>query len=144
MFSKSCEYAIRASIYIARESLQGRKVSLKEVVAATDSPEAFTAKVLQKLTKVNVLSSVKGPGGGFFVTDEDLSRVKLWNIVFAIDGKSLYHDCSMGLKKCNENKPCPLHFKFKEIRDVIKENLETTSLRTLAEEVIVGNTYLKR
>ncbi len=144
MFSKSCEYGIRASIYIAKQSLEGRKVSQKEVALATDSPEAFTAKILQKLTKTNVINSAKGPNGGFFVLESDMDKVKLWNIVFAIDGNSLYEDCSLGLKKCNDKKPCPLHEKFKKIRDEIRENLEKTSLKSLALGVAVGTSYLKR
>ncbi len=144
MFSKSCEYAIRATIYVAKQSIKDRKVSLKEIATATDSPEAFTAKILQKLVKTNILSSAKGPNGGFFVSETDLDRVKLWNVVFTIDGQSLYQDCSLGLKKCNEQKPCPLHFKFKEIRENIRESLEQTSLKDLATEVIVGNAFLKR
>ena len=75
MFSKSCEYGIRASIYIAKQSLKDRKVSQKEIAKSIDSPEAFTAKILQKLSKTNVIRSMKGPNGGFFVDGSDLERV---------------------------------------------------------------------
>ena len=77
MFSKSCEYGIRASIYVAKQSMKERKVGQKEIAKAIDSPEAFTAKILQKLTKTNVIRSIKGPNGGFFVETGDLERVKL-------------------------------------------------------------------
>ncbi|UOE40380.1 Rrf2 family transcriptional regulator [Chryseobacterium suipulveris] len=144
MFSKSCEYGIRASIYIAKQSLKDRKVSQKEIAKSIDSPEAFTAKILQKLSKTNVIRSMKGPNGGFFVDGSDLERVKLWNIVFALDGNSLLEDCSLGLQKCNAEKPCPLHHKFVGIRAEIREALEKTTLRALAEDVAVGSSYLKR
>lgn len=144
MFSKSCEYGIRASIYVAKQSIKERKVGQKEIAKAIDSPEAFTAKILQKLTKTNVIRSAKGPNGGFFVMVDDLDRIKLWNIVFAIDGNSLLEDCSLGLQKCNAEKPCPLHNKFVKIRAEIKEALEKTTLRSLAEEVSGGIAFLKR
>ena len=144
MFSKSCEYAIRASIYVAKQSLKDRKVGQKEIAKAIDSPEAFTAKILQKLTKTNVIRSTKGPNGGFFVETGDVERIKLWNIVFAIDGNSLFEDCSLGLRKCNAEKPCPLHSKFVKIRAEIKDALEKTTLKSLAEEVSVGIAFLKR
>ena len=51
MFSKACEYGIRASIYIAQQSLLDRKVSLKEISEAIESPTAYTSKILQKLTR---------------------------------------------------------------------------------------------
>ncbi|MBN8623397.1 MAG: Rrf2 family transcriptional regulator [Flavobacteriales bacterium] len=144
MFSKSCEYGIRASIYVAKQSVKERKVGQKEIAKAIDSPEAFTAKILQKLTKTNVIRSAKGTNGGFFVETGDLERVKLWNVVFAIDGNSLFEDCSLGLRKCNAQKPCPLHHKFVKIRAEIRETLEKTTLKSLAEEVSIGAAYLKR
>lgn len=144
MFSKSCEYGIRASIYIAKQSLQDRKVGQIEIAASIDSPVAFTAKILQKLTKMNVIRSSKGPNGGFFLEAGDLDRVKLWNIIFAIDGNSLLEDCSLGLRKCNAFKPCPLHFSLMKTRSEIREILEGTSQKFLAEEVSDGISFLKR
>ena len=144
MFSKSCEYGIRASIYIAKQTIKGRKVGQMEIAKSIDSPIAFTAKILQKLTKTNVIQSIKGPNGGFFLHPKDLDRVKLWNIVVAIDGKSLLEDCSLGLKKCNAFKPCAIHFSFVIIREKIRDTLEGTSLRTLAEDVSDGTSFLKR
>mgnify|MGYP002795141008 FL=1 len=64
MFSKACEYGIRATIYIAMQSLEGFRVNLKEIAAAIDSPIAFTAKILQQLVKSNIVESVKGAKGG--------------------------------------------------------------------------------
>lgn len=144
MFSKSCEYGIRASIYIAKQSIQDRKVNQMEIAKSIDSPVAFTAKILQKLTKVNIIRSAKGPTGGFFLNEEDLNKVKLWDVIVAIDGNSLLEDCSLGLRKCNAFKPCPLHNSFVKIRADIRETLEGTSLRFLAEEVSDGISFLKR
>lgn len=144
MFSKSCEYGIRASIYVAKQSLKDRKVSQTEIAKSIGSPVAFTAKILQKLTKTNVLRSAKGPNGGFFLNQNDLIEVKLWNIILAIDGDGLIEDCTLGLRKCNAFKPCPLHHSFVKIRSELKETLEGTSLRFLAEEVSDGISFLKR
>lgn len=144
MFSKSCEYGIRASIYVAKHSLKNEKVSLKEVAEHTDSPPAFMAKILQKLTRTEVLYSLKGPNGGFFIPLDILQKVSLLNIVLAIDGDGIFENCTLGLRRCDGQKPCPMHFKFIKIRDGIKENLENTSLKSLAEEVSDGVTFLKR
>ena len=65
MFSKACEYAIKASIYIARQSLQQKRVNVKEVSQSIDAPVAFTAKILQVLCRENILQSVRGQQGGF-------------------------------------------------------------------------------
>lgn len=144
MFSKSCEYGIRASIYVAKNSLKNRKVSLKEVAHHTDAPPAFMAKILQKLTRTEALSSSKGPNGGFFVLVEKLEHISLLGIVLAIDGNGIFEDCIIGLRKCDSQKPCPMHSKFVPIRDEMREMLETTTLKSLAEQVSDGVTFLKR
>ena len=67
MFSKTCEYAIRALIFIARKSKEGLKVGIKEIAKNTDVPAQFIAKILHELTKQNLVKSLKGPAGGFYL-----------------------------------------------------------------------------
>jgi Rrf2 family protein len=144
MFSKACGYAIRASIFIARQSSSHGKAGLKEIAKAIDTPAAFTAKILQKLTRNNILSSDKGPGGGFYFNAEQLEKGYLAHIVEAIDGDDIYKGCALGLRSCNDSKPCPLHFQFKTVREKLKQTLETTTIGDLVAGIEVGDTYLKR
>lgn len=144
MFSKACEYGIRASIFIAEQSKLGRKVSLKEVAEAIESPTAYTSKILQQLTRNNIINSDKGPTGGFSMNKQELDKVKLSTIVFAIDGDNIYKGCGLGLKKCNEELPCPVHNQFKVIREELKRMLETTTVKSLAMDYEKGLTFLKR
>lgn len=144
MFSKACEYGIRASIYITQQSLSDRKVSLKDVAKAIESPEAYTSKILQQLVRNNIINSDKGPTGGFSMGKHKLDKVNLSAIVFAIDGDTVYRGCGLGLKQCNEKKPCPVHFQFKSIRENLKEMLETTTVKSLALDLGKGLTFLKR
>ena len=144
MFSKACEYGIRATIYIAKKSLLDSKVSLKEVAKAIDSPEAYTSKILQKLAKNNIINSDKGPTGGFSMDKLKLDNVKLSTIVFTIDGDAIYKGCGLGLKECNEQKPCPVHNQFKTVRDDLKIMLETTTIISLTAGLKEGLTFLKR
>ncbi|MFN3136309.1 MAG: RrF2 family transcriptional regulator [Allomuricauda sp.] len=144
MFSKACEYGIRSAVYIALQSLEGRRVSVGEIAEEIDSPVAFTAKILQQLTRNNIVRSVKGPHGGFEIEREDMDTVKLNMIVKAIDGDKIYMGCGLGLKECNEHKPCPLHDRFLDIRNNLSTMLRTTSLYELAVGLEEGLTYLKR
>lgn len=144
MFSKACEYGIRASIYIAEQSLLGRKVSLKDVAEAIESPAAYTSKILQKLSRNQIINSDKGPTGGFSMSEKELEKIRLSTIVFAIDGENIYNACGLGLKKCNEKMPCPVHNQFKAIRDELKRMLETTTVKALAMEYEKGLSFLKR
>lgn len=144
MFSKACEYGIKATIFIAQKSRMGERVSLKSIAQEINSPEAFTAKILQQLTRHKILSSVKGPSGGFEIDERQMEAMRLSHIVDAIDGDSIYVGCGLGLKECNASQPCPVHDKFARIRNELKHMLQTTTLSELATGLEVGLTYLNR
>ncbi|OBX25609.1 BadM/Rrf2 family transcriptional regulator [Gelidibacter algens] len=143
MFSKACEYGLKASIYIASNSYDGKRVSLKEIAKKIDSPVAFTAKILQDLVRHKIISSVKGAYGGFEIAKKDISSIKLSQIVNAIDGDSIYNGCGLGLHVCDENHPCPVHDQFKTIRNQLKDMLENTNLEQLALDIKSGVSFLK-
>ncbi|MBK7086233.1 MAG: Rrf2 family transcriptional regulator, partial [Flavobacteriales bacterium] len=90
MFSKACEYAIRAVVCIAACGETGKSMTLKAVAKETAIPEAFTAKVLQQLVHAELVLSTKGPGGGFSMPAALARKVKLSHIVSTIDGDALY------------------------------------------------------
>jgi Rrf2 family protein len=144
MFSKACEYGIKASIFIAINSYEGKRVSPKEIAKEINSPQAFTAKILQALVRHKVINSVKGAYGGFEINKNELKDIKLSQLVKAIDGDNIYNGCGLGLEKCDENHPCPVHYKFKKVRDELKFMLENTSLEELALNIKSGISFLKR
>lgn len=143
MFSKTCEYAIRAMIFIAQKSKDGQKVGIKEIANGIDSPEHFIAKILQDLSRKNVVQSVKGPNGGFFL-EPGAKSCSLADIVRVVDGDSLFSGCGVGLKRCNEKKPCPIHFEFKKVRDDIRTMLEGANIVDFAHDLDLSKTFLKR
>jgi Rrf2 family iron-sulfur cluster assembly transcriptional regulator len=144
MFSKACQYAIRATVLIAMEGRQGRRMSLVEIAERTGSPKAFTAKVLQQLARAGILESTKGPSGGFDLPPAKARRVKLSMVVKAIDGDEVYRGCGMGLPQCNARKPCPLHDHFQQVRDELRDMLERTDMHTLSLGLEEGRSVLKR
>ena len=143
MFSKSCEYAIRASIYIAAKSKKGERVGIKEISRCIDAPESFTGKILQLLTNASIISSIKGPNGGFFA-NEIQQQTPLIEIVSLIDGDSLFDGCGLGLQSCSEETPCPLHEEFKVVRSMIKKMLKENTLSSLSENLIEHKTFFLR
>ena len=143
MFSKACQYAIKASIFIATNSLRGNRVTPKEIAQEINSPAAFTAKILQQLVKNHIVQSVRGAQGGFQIEPSKLAEIKLSQIVNAIDGDSIYKGCGLGLEECNEQIPCPVHDKFLLIRNNLKLMLESTHLEELAKGIRDGSSFLK-
>ncbi len=143
IFSRACEYSIRAAIFITIQSLEGKRVNLKEISKEIDSPEAFTAKMLQQLKKNKIINSVQGTTGGFEITKENMKNIKLIHIVSAIDGEESIELCIMGLKKCSEMHPCPLHHTFKTIKHDLIDMIQNTSLYSMAMKMKAGKTYLR-
>ena len=135
MLSKSCVYAIKAVLHIAHKSRFDERVGVKDIAKAINSPEAFTGKILQQLSKSGLVKSIKGPSGGFWMGEKERTSTNLKDIVNVIDGDKIYTGCCLGLNQCNDNKPCPVHFQYKDIRlALIKMHTETT-LDDLAEKL---------
>ncbi|MGV3558782.1 RrF2 family transcriptional regulator [Larkinella arboricola] len=143
IFSKTCEYAIRAVFYIAHKSSLGSKVGIKDIAAGIDSPELYLAKILQDLSRKGLIKSAKGPNGGFYI-DEAARARPLSDLVEAVDGNGLFYGCALGLKQCSEINPCPLHNQFKAIRDQIYLLLHQTTLGEFNQELLKGLLSLKK
>lgn len=141
MFSKACEYAIRAMIYIVTKTSDGKKVGIKDIANHTDTPEPFVAKVLQTLSRMEIVASIKGPNGGFYI-EPKRKQIPLIDIVKAIDGDTLFLSCGLGIKICSDKKPCPIHYEYKAIRDQIKEMLKKNTIQDLAAGLVSGETFL--
>ncbi len=144
MFSKACTYAINALAYISAESAAGRRTSLKAIAAHINSPEAFTAKILQQLSRSNIIRSTVGAYGGFEIEKSTATETKLKTVVTLFDGDNIHKGCAMDFKNCNEKHPCLLHEKYKPIRTQIADMLETTSVLELGNKTTNKIAFLKQ
>ena len=144
MFSKSCEYGIKAVVYIAQQSLKGRRCPLNDIAKAIDSPTAFTAKTLQLLAKEKIIHSIMGKSGGYEIEQSRLDKITLLNIVNTIDGDNIHNGCALGFTKCNESIPCPIHYDFVKIRDDLKRMLSKTTIIAMATSLDNGLVHLKQ
>ncbi|MBS1559082.1 MAG: Rrf2 family transcriptional regulator [Bacteroidetes bacterium] len=142
MFSRACEYAIRAVLYIVIRSTDGTKLSVKEIAREADSPPSFTAKILQTLVREKIISSSKGPNGGFYVKPK-AKPIMLNSIVKAIDGTDILKSCVLGLKECSDTFPCPVHWQVKESKTRLRDILLKKTIQELKDEFVKGKTYLK-
>lgn len=133
MISKSAKYALRAVLYLASKNDDGVYYKVRTIAREIDAPAAFTAKILQELNRNGIVSSLKGPHGGFFI-DRTQQKQPIITIVKIIDGEALFTSCGLGLKSCSEDHPCPLHNDYKEIRGKLVKLFESTSIKKLAEK----------
>jgi Rrf2 family protein len=142
MFSKTCEYAISAALFIAVASRNGDRLSAEQVADAVDSPKPFMGKILQQLVRDKILMSAKGPGGGFFV-DFTAKPVSLYAIVKTIDGHEALATCVLGLPHCSDKLPCPLHDQVIGYRDEVLVAIKKLTLPDLAINEIAVKEFLK-
>ncbi len=138
MFSKSCEYGIRALTVIGKAHLDHRKIGIKEICKIAQTPESFTAKILQNLVKRNILNSQKGPAGGFYFNRE-LDQIKLIDIVKVIDGEGIFSQCGLGLSHCDAKNPCPLHFQYEVVRNELLDMCQSNDLLQLTTAMDAKN-----
>lgn len=141
MLSKSCEYALRAVVYIAANSSDERKAGIKEISKALKMPAPFLAKILQNLAKGKILGSVKGPNGGFYLTKKP-EKISFLNIVDSVDGLDYFSRCALGLRKCSNERPCPAHFLVKKSRDEIRNALAEKTLDQVIEDLNEKKVYI--
>ena len=141
MLSYSCKTAIKAVIYLASKFETGSRESILAIAENIDASEHTVGKLLQSLVKQDVINSTKGPRGGFFLDKKQLNQ-PIINIVFAIDGKNIFKECGLGLNKCSEKHPCPIHFQYKNARDQVENLFRNEKISNLAQVVDAGKSFL--
>lgn len=134
MLSKTSEYAIRALVYVYIQNQEGKRPGYKEIAKEIDSPEQFTAKVLQNLARAELVSSMKGRGGGFFFVDT-LVPVALYEVIRVIEGEKFFSKCGFGLKQCDCETPCPMHEDYSPVREGYYQLAKNSTIQSLAGKV---------
>lgn len=141
MFSNSSKYAIKAVLFLALNSSEEKKIMVKDIAEPINVPQAYIAKLLQELSRQNVISSVRGPKGGFYLS-EDNKKQPLKKIINVIDGEKRLTSCLLSLENCDEDKPCPLHEMASPLRTMLLYNLESKTICDLAKDIREGNSFL--
>lgn len=129
MFSNSTKYAIRAIVYMLNGERE-KKHTVIEMASALDIPRPYLSKILQQLSKSNIISSAKGRGGGFYLNKQDVKR-PLVDLIECMEGRNVFQNCILGLDKCSDKNPCILHNKYGQFRDSIEQSVCKDSIDDL-------------
>jgi Rrf2 family iron-sulfur cluster assembly transcriptional regulator len=125
IFSKSFGYAVRGILYIGMVQDEKRLVRVEEMASELAVPRHFMGKIMKQLVKANVLSSVKGPAGGFRLNEHTL-RLRLIDLYDLTDGLEAFNKCVLRVRECNAMKPCPLHFQMEPVKTKLNSILTNT------------------
>ena len=141
IFSKPSEYAIRALVYLAVNSSPNQRFGTKKIAEDLGFPEHYLGKVLQQLARNNIISSAKGPNGGFCV-DKDAMEISLLKIIESIDGLVFFSTCGLGLHECNDEKPCPIHKDYQIFRGGFYKMLSEKTVKDMKEDIDKGIAFM--
>lgn len=141
MLSLTCKTAIKAVIYLSSKSENGEKSNIKSVSDRINASEHTVGKILQQLARKKIINSLKGPTGGFYL-DEEQQDQAIIHIVEAMEGDHIFKECGLGLRKCSEARPCPIHDEYKVARELIEKMFREEKVRDLCQSVTKGLAYL--
>jgi len=123
-------YALRAVLALARSSVEGAPVSIKVISEQESISPEFLEQIFFRLRKSGVISSVRGPGGGFYFS-RPLKEITL-NSIIESSGEGLgISPCSCGKSlNCDRESSCSAGKIWKEMDEHLRSFTES---RTLAD-----------
>ncbi len=130
ILSKTCRYGLRATIFLATKK-KGDYVTIREISDELNISFHFLTKVLQRLTKADLLESYRGPNGGVKLARQP-SEITFMDVVISIDGGSIIDECALGLPGCGSLKPCPVHEKWSGLKSNMLTMMRTITMADIA------------
>ena len=142
MISRTTGYAIRGIVFLSMKSSVNHKVGIQELAEELGLPQPFLGKIMQGLVRKGIISSTKGPNGGFLINNRTLTT-PIIEVVEAIDGLEMFRRCFLGLPECNDENPCPLHSHIVDFRDSFRHTLEVLTVQDMVMKVQEGLSVLQ-
>ena len=135
MLSNTSKYALRAVIYLASNAKEGERIGIKKISSELEIPTPFLSKIMQTLAKHRLLSSTKGPNGGFGL-GKPADEIYLMDVVEIVDGMDSFKNCAISIKYCSEQENfCALHSRYAHLRDEIKRIFQTETIDVVVKDI---------
>lgn len=128
--ARETDYAIRCLLHMARRP--DGIFTVREISGPRGIPPTFLAKILQKLGKAGIASSVRGSRGGFRLTRHP-GEITLLSVIEAVEGPLAPNDCLVEGNRCSQAGRCAVHPVWRELREILAAKLEEVNLQRLAE-----------
>jgi len=122
-------YAVEGLLALGKKPF-GAIMLLRDIALSGKVPETFLAKIFQKLARAGVLQSSRGAIRGYALARRP-KDIKVKDIFLAIEGPELFDRCIFWSDRCAESNPCPMHSRWKRMRQEVMEMMEQTSLADL-------------
>jgi Rrf2 family protein len=126
------DYAIRGMVYLAMKPPDQMSL-ISEMAAAIDVSPTLLAKIFQNFSKVGLVKSYRGVGGGFML-GRPAEQISLLEIVEAVEGPIVLNRCLLRPGTCDRDAGCTVHPVWKELQEKMRDILGSVSLKHLAGE----------
>lgn len=133
ILSKSFGYALRSILYVAMKNKTRKHITLDEIAHALSIPRHYLAKIMKRLVKKKIIASIKGPTGGFFLTEQTLN-ISLDSLADVTGEAKQLNSCVLRTRACDDYVHCPMHEQTNHIRNQWKDLLLNTTIRDLLKE----------
>lgn len=131
IFGRTASYALRALLFLTREGSNDRYFRADEIAKSTGTPANYTGKILNTLVRARLVKSSRGPAGGFRLAANP-ADVTAADIVDLFNGPRVNRQCILGLKSCNQRRPCDAHRRWSAVLDAQRAPLAATTIADLA------------
>jgi len=130
--TRAADYGVRVMVHMAGLPRNVRS-SLSTLVEASGAPDSFLSKVLQALTRGKLISSRRGPAGGFQITQRG-RRSSMRSVIEVIDGPLNLNVCLIEGKTCPRKFWCPAHPVWVEAQNALLDVLNTALIADLSAQ----------
>lgn len=124
------DYSIRGLVYLATNS-RDRICHLDKIASEVNVSQAFLGKIFQQFTKIGLVRSYRGAGGGF-VLGRQPDKISLLEVVEAIEGPISLNRCLDRNGGYDQHYNCSSHPVWTQVQTQVRETLQNITLKDLA------------
>ncbi|MDR1239068.1 MAG: Rrf2 family transcriptional regulator [Treponema sp.] len=126
-------YALRASLALAKLGTDGEPVSINILAEEENISSVFLEQIFFKLRKAGIVSSVRGPGGGFCFA-RSLETLTVKEILDAAGEDLSVSPCDKHHEDCDRISGCLSHRVWMEMTGLVNNYLRNLTLATILEK----------
>jgi Rrf2 family protein len=130
MLSTTADHALRAVLMLARDD--ARPYTAEAIARAIGAPPNYLAKTLHALAKDGILTSMRGPLGGFTLAVPP-GTLSIARIVAVFDEPHRNPKCLLRDSACTPLAPCTAHSRWRRITGELQDVLANTSVASLLD-----------
>ena len=126
-FSRGTNYALHTMLQLAQSSTPNKPIGVQQLAEQQDVSPTYLSKILTKLVKEGMVSSVSGVKGGYSLP-YNWESISFLEIIQAIEGKASLFDCHFG-----HGPGCPIEQVMVEAEEKMEEQLKKMTIADLVK-----------